>query len=307
MFALLPTPSLRPLTQLFQYGAASMPAGYRSYGGERNQDSCACFAYDDLLLALVSDGVGSCPESEWGSSTLLPLMHRAFYDVLQERRKELGRALERSAAEALLADVQSRVITDLNFMLRRLVPRRMSDQERAQARFEMVRDRMLCTVVGALVTPRFCAIFSCGDGMYMLNGQAVELKTPTANTPLCLGYRLADGPAVSDQKGNRLMLQQLIHTEMLQNVVVASDGALDLATRLGRNMPGSNGQVVAPLSCLWGINPLNNKRLQQALCALAQPQLRVVRRQSDLGKSAVVQRASSLLNDDCSLVVIRRN
>jgi hypothetical protein len=160
----------------------------------------------------------------------------------------------------------------------------------------VVRQTLLFTVVGLVLTPDALTVFGLGDGLYAVNDAVVRLGPFPDNAPPYLGYALLPGAA--ENPGLRLRVLHQAPTAGVRSAALGTDGAIDLAEAADRTVPG-RGERVGELARLW-----HEDRFARSPDVL----LRWLR----LVGSPVVEPGDppalrpGLLRDDTTLVILRR-
>jgi hypothetical protein len=195
---------------MLQLAAATVPGRHHGLALRNNQDAFAWGERAGVLAAVVADGCGSAPRSEVGACLGAHLAVATLLDA--------GAA----GAPVDLAQVRS-------VLLGRLAP--LARELGAAAA-----GHLLFTLVGAVATPAETVLFSCGDGLAALDGEAFAIGPYEA--PPYLGYALLpDAPGAVRESGSELREHRRIPTSGLASLALGTDGALGLLERRGG--PGS--------------------------------------------------------------------
>jgi hypothetical protein len=159
----------------------------------------------------------------------------------------------------------------------------------------VIGEALLFTLVGAVVTPEHTLVFSAGDGLWALNGEAHRLGPFPNNAPPYLAYGLLKPGAVS------LQTNTLRPTAEVDSLLLGTDGAVDLAGLAEAQVP-EREEPVGPLSQFWSEDRYfaNPDALRRRLALLNRESVR-----ADFSARRL-ERVPGLLSDDTTLVVLRR-
>jgi hypothetical protein len=251
----------------FQIAGGSVTGQAHAAAGRNNQDAFSWEARGDGIVAVVCDGCGAGAHSEVGAKIGARLVAEA--------------GARRLASEAGPADLLEQVRRDVLRRLRLFATGMSADASgpgAADAFARTVLDHFLFTVVGAIVTRRWAATFSLGDGLVILNGERRLLGPFPENEPPYLAY------ALLTPSGERpFEIHRQVPVDDARSVLLASDGAVDLEALADTAVHGRE-EAVGPLSRYFANRDMVRRRL------------------------AVVSRGprGGLLPDDTTLVVVRR-
>lgn len=203
--------------------------------GRNNQDAFSWETTGAGIVAVVCDGCGSSPHSEVGAKLGAQLVTRAV-------ARRLG-------SDCDPAELLEQVRLEVLGRLRRLAIGLAGDRPASSGGAPFTRavlDYLLFTVVGALVTPRWAATFSLGDGLAILNGERLQLGPYPENEPPYLAYALLPGSA-----GERpFQLLRQVPADEARSLLLATDGAVELEPLAARVADGG-GEPFGPLSQFW--------------------------------------------------------
>lgn len=260
--------------------------------GKNNQDAVCVERSDKDVIAVVCDGCGSSAHSEVGAkigarliASSLARRLRLSWELLDEGFRASGKAGV-DGVNTILKRVQEDVLAQI-----RVLANGMGDSLTS-----VIQDHFLFTVVGAAVMPEYAFVFTCGDGVAILNGLDLKIGlTDGTNAPPYLGYH------VVGQGRDGLAAKALIHGDEFSSLVIATDGLEGLRADPEARLPGKT-EKVGPVSRLWEDDKLfaNPDALRRFLFLANKP--------SEVfdWKAQTVKREHGLLKDDTSLVVIRR-
>lgn len=244
--------------------------------GAASQDAWWHARGENAVVAVVADGCGSGRASEVGAR----LGCRLFGESLR-RRLDAGSSL---ADPQLWRHVRKDVLAHL----------RMLANAMGGSVADVVSEHFLFTVVGVAFTADLTAVFSIGDGLIAVNGDVRELGPYPDNQPPYLAYELLSASDVDVE------LHVLRATSEIEHVLIATDGAVDLCTAVGKRLPGS-ADTVAPISALWSDRRVfeNRDALRRRLARLNREVTR-----PDWERQRL-RREPGLLRDDTTVVVVR--
>jgi len=213
--------------------------------GKNNQDGWRIYNSEEFSIALVSDGCGSKSHSEVGSYLVLELLTASFernWLLLKEDPASVAIKLELALEAA-----RSETLATLGALSRSMLPAKSSEGSRASYS-ELVSNYLLCTVVGAVLTPTHACFFSIGDGVIAINGELTTLGPFEGNEPPYMAYSLLKTRWQEPQL--MFAIHSVIHIEELETFLIGSDGVLDLRDATDQTLPGSSEQI-GPLSQFW--------------------------------------------------------
>lgn len=271
----------------FEIAAGTITGRDHLMAGRGNQDAYATAATDDALVAVVSDGCGSSPHSEFGSRLLVRLLIRAILDSLLAYGPECGAIVFPSFWEA----IRVRALQDIGVIARSLGGRLS----------ETVNDFLLATAVGAVIVPEATALFSIGDGIIGTNGHLTELGPFPGNAPPYLAYALI-GSSLEAMDPDALKFKTVAYaTPSVHSLVIGTDGVRDLIAAAEKPLPGKS-EALGPLSQFWEQDRyFKNQDAIRRRLALANREAVIPD-----WHTRTIERHLPLLPDDTTLVVIRR-
>ncbi|MEZ4297750.1 MAG: hypothetical protein R3B70_22525 [Polyangiaceae bacterium] len=162
----------------------------------------------------------------------------------------------------------------------------------------VVRRFFLFTVVGVVISGERVRVFAVGDGVVGVNGEVWSLGPFPDNAPPYPGHALLrGGPA--EAPGFEVLREMAVGE--VESIVVATDGASEWGDVQGRFLPGTEERVGA-LAQVW-----EEDRYFAHPDALWRKLARMNRaRVLPAWESRVLRREPGLLEDDTTLVVIRK-
>ncbi len=239
------------------------------------QDDWHVLRTADCTVAVVADGCSEGTRSEVGASLGARL---AAATVAAE-------AAGRDPARINWCHVSQNILAPLRLMVQGL-----GQMDREQ----FVRDHLLFTLVGCILTDGTATFFALGDGLVVINGEPIILKPAADNQPAYLGYQLVGW------SGFELAPVKTVPLTELESFLIGTDGVNDLAAAHERLVPGTS-RPVGPLAQFWTDNRYfhNPAVLGRQLKLIG----RDVPRREPLGALATER---GLLPDDTTMVVGRR-
>jgi hypothetical protein len=265
------------MNDILQLATGTIP-GRRHVGsgnllvGKNNQDALGTAVSDDSFVAVVCDGCSSGAFSEFGArfaAATLPQM------VIAEARK-MDMEPEALTGVAFWDTMKAEILESLDPLARLMSVK--------STHTSVVLDYFLFTIVGMLVTSSTTVIFSIGDGVFAINGKFHILGPHSENAPPYLGYDLL-------QEGRAPGF--LIHecpTPLVRSALIATDGLAELLAKEPGAVDEVLGENLPPSLTPW-LRKLNSE---------------VVTLAEDDGRVHLTRRYG-LLNDDTTIVAIRRN
>lgn len=258
--------------------------------GRSNQDAYAIAERSNYIVAVVCDGCGSERHSEVGAGLAAGLLVRSLETVAGC----YGGVPAEDVRERLQESLQ-RVKLDVLEHLWRLAACMEGGPFRA------VNDYFLFTVMGAIVAERWSAIFSCGDGLFHLNGQTVQLQPQEGNEPVYVFYNFTGSSLFNtDPSLLDFQIQRLVSTDTVERLLIASDGAAAFADVAQRQIPGRSERAGL-------LEQFFEARYFQNADAIRRRLALVNSRKAKVDpKKAELVFENGLLPDDTTLVAIRR-
>lgn len=270
----------------FQVSGGSVPGTDHTKPGKpgwtNNQDAF-CWGSDQTIVAVICDGCGSGLHSEVGAK----IASRLFTQAIASE----GFAVVWDSAfiwNSIKDNVLSQIATIASAM--------------GGSFSKTINDYFLFTMVGVIVTPWLTYLFSVGDGVFVLNGEIINLGPFPNNEPPYLSYNLT-GSTLTDTNPDLLNVKvnRIIPTVELQSLVLGCDGVIDLIGAADKKMPHRE-ELVGGIEQFW-TNDLyfsNEDAIRRRLALTNKEGAEVLAP----GKARVV---GGLLPDDTTMIVIRRD
>jgi hypothetical protein len=194
---------------------------------------------EDVLIGVVCDGCGSAPHSEVGAKIGAEMIVREFEAVHGDVSKE-------SFANILIS-ISFKVTSSLN-----AIAHHMSDRPAA-----VLVNYFLFTIMGFMVTREHTYVFSCGDGVYAVNGVVTVIPEYARNAPPYLTY--ACETLAMHEYTTCIELRECIPTNELRSLLIGSDGCKDLIVAEKNTVPGRDEPVGSILQFIdsgtYSVNP----------------------------------------------------
>jgi hypothetical protein len=261
----------------FEIAAGSVPGRSHVIAGKPNQDAFAFSAGRAGAFAVVCDGCGSSAHSEVGATIgARVLLARILAEVERGARVDDEETWERVRREALQVLAQA--------------ARAMGGRVE-----EVVSDLFLFTVIAVAIAGGRAVIVGIGDGFFAMGGERVRIGPFPGNAPPYLGYGLlGDGP--------RFVIHRALEESAMGAVLIGTDGAADLDELEGRALPGAAHERIQPISHFWTEDRFfqNRDAIRRALALMNRDACR------PSWAERRMQREAGLLDDDTTLLVIRR-
>ena len=198
-------------TAPWEWASGSVQGREHWLARRNNQDAVCVVAGADSLVAVVADGCGSAPHSEVGARLGAALLARAL-------AARAGCLTDGSAAAAAVGAALDEVLTSLE---------RLSGGRDAAA-LPWVRDHLLATTLGVVITAERGIVFRLGDGVVGVNGDLATHAAPD-NAPPYLAYRLVPSECCRlDPSAITPVVEWEGAAESLDSVIIATDGAGEL-------------------------------------------------------------------------------
>jgi hypothetical protein len=185
--------------------------------GSESQDAYALDLSDDFVLALVSDGVGSCPDARVGAIFITQALRR----LMRGHQVTLMELSEKLTPEVF----GERLMAWLNRELPAELTRAACYLGGEVTHTKPMLERFLCaTVLGFVMLPPTTVAFACGDGVLLVNQEWSELRAVRDNAPALPAHHAAG----SENRTGLLKVVLAGESDALQSVAIGTDGAVDL-------------------------------------------------------------------------------
>ncbi|MDJ0616230.1 MAG: protein phosphatase 2C domain-containing protein [Calothrix sp. MO_192.B10] len=250
--------------------------------GKNNQDAYHWVSVESTTIAVVCDGCGSGTHSEVGAKIGGRLVVEAILRNLPQ--------------DGLSMDFWRRVHQDLLDSLGMIAASLGGEL------VPVVKEYLLFTIVGAVITSQETALFAIGDGVFALNGEVITIPPFPNNAPPYLGYGLITD-AVLDMKAVdcQFRVHRQVPTSEVQSILIGTDGVEDLIGVADKCLPGKSDRV-GEIAQYWEDNIYfrNPYGLNRRLALISHNSIK-----PDWEARRLIKQ-NGLLADDTTLVVIRR-
>jgi hypothetical protein len=250
--------------------------------GKNNQDAYHWVSMESATITVVCDGCGSGNHSEVGAKIGARLLVEAILRNLPQN--------------GLSTDFWQQVHQDLLHSLGMIAASLGGEI------VQVVKEYLLFTIVGALITPLETVLFAIGDGVFALNGEVMTIPPFPNNAPPYLAYGLIPDALSNMQSVDyQFRVHRQVLTSEVESILIGTDGVEDLIDVADVCLPGKSDRV-GKMAQFWEDecyfhNPYAlNRRLALMNNSSIKPDW----------EARQLKRENGLLGDDTTLVVIRR-
>ena len=202
--------------------------------GKNNQDAYASRIGNDFVCGVVCDGCsGGTTHNEVGAKIAARL-------VIENLTWMFGAALQvRGYPQP----------TDPRFwgILKDTVTEKIKTiaQNMGQSMTEVATNYFLFTILGVFMDTYDTVIFGIGDGVFAVNGELTRIGPFPGNEPPYLAYGGLVGSSLEESAPELLQIKihRTLPTNMVQSVLIGTDGVCDLIAAAEKNMPGKQKKV----------------------------------------------------------------
>jgi hypothetical protein len=223
---------LVPMKQGFNTASGSVIGTLHVQDGKNNQDALHIERTEDVLVAVVCDGcstgVGESSHNEIGAQ----LGARVTTSAILDSMRYLGK-LD-------WVNVKNRVVDDLK---RALTLLHVSGSER-----DVVLDHLLFTTVALVMTDETTEVGAIGDGVVIVNGERIQLRTVVGGAPTYVAYNIGSSSMSSSQLGYEVVFSR--PTSEIDSFLIGSDGVEDFIKATDAMVPGL-AMPIGPVSQFW--------------------------------------------------------
>jgi len=236
------------MNPFLEFAAGSVVGKNHLQLGRNNQDAYFLYRGQNVSIAVVADGCGSSPHSEFGAQLGVRLSMQtllASYPLLDNHHPP---------PPEWWSLVTGRIVASLQVTIRNLSV--------DESLMELVRDYLLFTLVGVVVDAEYTTFFAAGDGVVLVNDEVHKLEA-AGNAPAYIGYLALPSPPPMS-----LGLRPIVSlpTNELQRFAVATDGAADLLETTSKFLPGKDEPLMSLMQlCEFGPFFANPDRLRRYL------------------------------------------
>jgi len=261
----------------FELASGTITGRNHNQRGINNQDAFYSLADAQTAIAVVGDGCGSCSHSEVGAKLGVRFVVEAIANQI---------------AEPINPEFWQRLQANILGKLHNLALTLGGDTQEKLG--EIVKDYLLFTIVGAVITPTETAIFAIGDGAIAINGKVLVIEEFPNNAPPYLAYGLLGAPV-------NLQIYGLLPTAEVNSLLIATDGIQDLIESQAKMLPGKS-EIVGNIDQFW-----QEDRYFQNPDAIRR-KLALINREvvKPNWQEQCLDRSGGLLSDDTTLITIRK-
>ncbi len=247
--------------------------------GKNNQDAYFWNMTEAGVIAVVCDGCGSGIHSEVGAKLGARMIVETLHCLLKD-----GVHLEH---EEVWQTIQQMLLSGLQQVVEQL----------GGDRTQTVRDYLLFTIAGVVITATTTAVFALGDGVVAIDDQVIQLGPFPNNAPPYLAYGLLEE---NISEASRLKTLQILPTDQLQTLLLGTDGMSDFIQVAEKALPGRS-ETVGDIAQFWQDDRYfrNSDQVRRHLA--------LINREVTTFNPSSQQclRQFGLLPDDTTLIVIR--
>lgn len=274
----------------FEIAGGSVAGTNHVKKGINNQDYYSFVQTDECIVAIVSDGCGSCKHSEVGSKIQTNLLLQSILTHYSKSFQKLGR-------DCLLypefwKEIEISVLHSI-----KILAEQMGNNLR-----DIIANYFLATCIGVLITEKYTQVFSCGDGVYILNGEQWSIGPFEGNMPPYLAYAIT-GSSITDKNPDLLGLsrKELMLTKDVHSLLLGTDGVEDLIKKSDFPFPGQE-RSIGDISQFWE----QDRYFQNP--QLISNTLRIMNAEKKIPqwKEENILKFEGLLPDDTTLLTIRK-
>ncbi len=252
-------------------------------GFTNNHDSFSWEKNDDVLVSVIADGCGSSKHCEVGAKIASKILSKLIFD-------QINRLLQSGDNPQLKSNFWNRIKMSFISKLSVLA------ESMGDSISEIVNQYFLFTIIGIVIVRGKAYIFSCGDGVYIIDGEIKESGPFPANAPPYIMYNIT-GSALFDENPSLLdiSIKEILEPKQYDNILLGSDGVLDLIKASDKTIPNTNN-IVGDISQFWE----EDKYVDNS--SMITRKLSLFNRESIYNGRLL----PGLLKDDTTLVVIKK-
>lgn len=269
---------------MFEISSGSVIGNYHTRIGLNNQDFFGYNLYDDCLFAVVCDGCGSGLHSEVGAKIGVNLLLKDLVHLKSYINNSEG-SLEQKLECLKISTMNS--ISCISYMI-------------GDELVNIIKNYFLFTTLIVGIGKEKSFIASIGDGFYVLNNNCYEIGPYENNAPPYLSYALIPDLITFDNLKNiEFNIHQDLNTNEVSNILIATDGLLDLINQNGKFFPEDDKEI-NPINDFWE-NDLyfkNKFAMSRRLNKFSKSYTKL--------KDNMLIKHSGFLNDDTTIISIRR-
>ncbi|EKD66614.1 MAG: hypothetical protein ACD_49C00029G0042 [uncultured bacterium (gcode 4)] len=260
---------------------------------KNNQDAYEVIEDDNYIIATVCDGCSDAQASEVGANIICRMLDAKMAEKIENLTFNLAYALD-------LDEVIRDFLEELRKECIKEIVRISSSLNKNY--LVGIKDFFLATIVSVIVTREVSFAFSIGDGVIIINGEPYIIGPFPDNEPPYIAYGAVEPDRVRVAKElYRFKVVKVMPTSELKSILIGSDGVEDICDNEKSNIPGKN-ELVGPISQFWENDKFfsNSSLLGRKLNLMNADSTKID------WEEKRVQREQGLLQDDTTMVVIRR-
>lgn len=258
--------------------------------GRNNQDHFLWIRESNYIIALVSDGCSGGQYSEVGSKILSSLFAKTLAGYLRKHGPLSDENLFRH--DWLWHNVRQDVLARI----------RIIAQDMDENLIDTICKYFLATIVGVVITPHVTCVFSCGDGIFFINGTQQVIGPFANNKPPYMCYGIT-GSEVTRNDPSLLGIQRhgIWQTDSVQNILIGTDGVTDFTGLSEKNFPGQERRI-GDISQFWtdDIYFNNSEWIRNTLTMIN------TEKRKPLWEEKNIVKYPGLLSDDTTIITLRK-
>lgn len=279
----------------FQLASGSIPGADHVRAGRNNQDSRHVVVKDDMIVAVVCDGLSkmivksSSGESAADTRNEVGAIMGAI--ITSQKLLDLAGMLAGMPVDAPEHAVRRYAKSYLG-IARREIRRALRTimEELGLPTGMLVQDLFLFTIVATVITPTWSAFVHIGDGYVNVNGESFRIGPFPGNEPPVIAYGSA-GTSLSEED-LEFQILKIMTTDSLESFGIGSDGLIYLIDAQDAKIPGRE-ETVGPVSRLWTEDRFFNNT-------------DMIRRHLTVVNDGIKNPGKGVLKDDTTIVAGRR-
>lgn len=260
---------------------------------KNNQDAYEVIEKDDYIIATVCDGCSDAQASEVGANIICRLLDAKMAEKIESLTFNLAYALDwNEVIQDFLEDLRKECVEEIVRISSTLNENYLVG----------IKDFFLATIVSVIITREVSFVFSIGDGVIIINGEPYIIGPFPDNQPPYIAYGAVDPDKISVAKElYRFKVVRVMSTDKLKSILIGSDGVEDICNNEKSNIPGKD-ELMGPISQFWENDKFfsNSSLLSRRLNLMNADSTKIN------WEEKRIQREQGLLQDDTTLVVIRR-
>ncbi len=284
------------LTKIFEMAGGSV-VGRDHVGpanlllGKNNQDAYATYIGNDFACAVVCDGCSGGISSEVGAKIAARLVVEKL--TWMARTAVTTRRFPKPMDCRFWEVLKDEILYDIKILAKNI----------GQSMTEVVTNYFLFTIVGVFMDMDNTVVFGIGDGVFAVNGELTRIGPFPGNEPPYLAYGGLVKSSLEETSPELLQIKihRTLPTDMVQSVLIGTDGVCDLIAAAEKNIPGKQKKV-GGIHQFWQEDSyFKNSDAVRRKLSLTNSSVSTVN-----GETGTLSIEHGLLPDDTTLVAIRR-